>query len=130
MPVDAPEGAAVRVVKVTRPSLQPAENSVVCYLREHKEIAKSYGITSCDGNTSVGSMLLQTLQSQGMDVEWYERLPNDSVVNDEKAVANVRAAGYIKKVTRRPGAHMKPLMERPKVAPPDNAAIARHYIII
>ncbi len=129
MAVDAPEDAAVQKLKVTRASLKPAENSIVCYLRLHPEVAETYGIT-VGGDTSAGSMLLQTLEAQGMDVTWYERLPNNSVVHDNESVANQRAAGYIKTVGKRPGARIKQLSERPKVAPPDKAAIARHHGVL
>jgi hypothetical protein len=74
-PMDVPEAAAVRAVaqsSVSRPSITAAETAVVCYLREHKDVAKTYGIKKVDGNTSVGSMLVQTLEEQGMGVEWYD----------------------------------------------------------
>jgi len=127
MPVDATLLAAVQKVKVTRPSITAAQNSVVCWVRLHSKVAETYGIKDVDLNTSVGSMLLQTLEAQGMDVDWYERLPTGSLANSEDASANQKAAAYIWKVSRRPGARMKPLSERPQVAPPDEAAIVRHH---
>ena len=45
----------------------------------------------------------------------------------QQEAANQRAAAYIKKVSRRPGAHIKQLKDRPTVAPPDKAAIVRHH---
>ena len=116
--------AAVRA-PVVRPSLQPAENALVCYLRLHPSLAATYGIRSCDGNTSIGSMLMQSLESQGMNVAWYERLPAD--VPAANATMNQKAAAWIKSVTRRPGARMKPLSERPEVAPPDRSAVQRAH---
>jgi hypothetical protein len=125
-PMDVPEAAAVRAVaqsSVSRPSITAAETAVVCYLREHKDVAKTYGIKKVDGNTSVGSMLVQTLEEQGMGVEWYERLPNDA----PKEPATKKWASYIKNANKRPRSGLKPLTERPTIAPPDKAAIARHH---
>jgi len=34
-------------------------NAIVCYLRLNPKVAKTYGITKLDRNTSVGSMLMQ-----------------------------------------------------------------------
>ena len=68
-------------------------------------------------------MLMQTLESQGCDVTWLQRLPPGVPSND--ATANEKAACWIKSVTMRPGQRLKQLTERPKVAPTDKAAIVR-----
>ena len=44
---------------------------MLCWLRLHSDVAKTYGIYRCNGKTTLGSMLLQTLQAQGMAVDWY-----------------------------------------------------------
>ena len=77
-------------------------------------------------------MLLQTLNSQGCVVEWYERLP-EPIPADAKP--NNRAAAWIKKVARRPGRRLKSVGERlaelnakDNVAPPPEAAIRRKVL--
>jgi hypothetical protein len=108
-----------------RSSITFAEYALLCWLRLNNEVASSYGIKECHGKTTIGSMLLQTLRAQGMNVEWFQRLP---VGADTDAVGtNEAGAAWIKKATKRPGARMKQLSERPTVAPPDKAAIARHH---
>ena len=98
--------------------------ALMCWLRMHPAVAATYGIKACNGATTMGSMLLQTLWAQGMDVTWHERLPKGTPAADAKP--NEKGAAWIKAVSRRPGAHMKPLEQRPSVAPPDKAAICRH----
>ena len=105
-----------------RPAVTLQEYALFCWLRLHQDVAKTYGIKECNGNTSIGSMLFQTLNAQGMHVDWYERLDAEP-----DGTANEKAAAYIKRVGRRPGAHMKQLSERPEVAPPDHAAVLRHH---
>ena len=61
-------------------------------------------------NTSIGSMLQQMLEAMGMDVVWYEQLPAGA--EDASGNANQEAAVWIKKVSRRPGAHMKQLSQQ------------------
>ena len=75
---------------VTRPGISKSENAVWCWLRLHPEVAKTYGIKACCEDTRIGSMLLQTLEAQGMDVQWYERLPNG--VNADEGTPNERGA--------------------------------------
>ena len=57
------------VAAVHRPSVTPSEFALFCWLRLHPKEAETYGIEKCDGETTIGSMLLQTLRSQGMDVD-------------------------------------------------------------
>ena len=126
MEADAPEPVKKR--SETRATITPECNAIVCYLRLNPKVAKTYGMTKLDRNTSVGSMLMQTLQAQGMAVNWYDRLPNGAL--DEGKTANDKAAAYIKRIHTRPGARMKRLDERPEVAPPDTAAIVRHHGVL
>ena len=121
--------------------LQTHEYAVLAYLRLHPEVAKTYGIETCspgctgcqgkkecagvNGKTSIGWMLCQTLRAQGADVKFYDQLPNG--VSADKPTTNEAAAAYIKSFTRRPGARMKQLSERPEVAPPDHSAVQRHH---
>ena len=121
--------------------LTTAEYALLAYLRLHPDVAKTYGIETCsngctgckkcakcagvNGKTSIGWMLMQTLRAQGMHVEWYSQLPNDTA--DGKPKTNEQAAAWIKSVTRRPGATKKPLSERPEVAPPDHSAVQRKH---
>ena len=62
-----------------RPGVTAAEFSLFCWLRCNEKVAESYGIKNCNGETTIGSMLLQSLRSQGMDVDWYERLPDGAI---------------------------------------------------
>ena len=96
----------------------------MCWLRLHKDVAATYGIKKIDGNTSPMDMLIQTLEAQGCDVDWYERLPH---ALDSKLTANQKAAAFIKSVGRRPGRWLQQLSQRPQVAPPDHAAVLRHH---
>ena len=103
--------------------------SFFCWLRLHPEVAKTYGITDCDGLTTIGSMLLQTLRSQGAAVDWYERLPEEPPAD---AKPNQRAAAWIKKVGTRPSNRLKSVGKRLEelaasdhVAPPPEAAVRR-----
>ena len=123
MEADAPQPVKKR--SGSRAIITPECNAIVCYLRLNPKVAKTYGITALDRNTSVGSMLMQTLQAQGAKVDWYDRLPNGEL--EESKTANDKAAAYIKRIYLRPGARMKRLDERPQVAPPDTAAIVRHH---
>jgi hypothetical protein len=122
---DEEEAAGGSSASVPRVRLKADEYAVVCYLRLHPAVAKTYGIASCSGKTTVGSMLLQTLESQGMGVELYKQLPNGVPADDY--TKNQHGSKWIKDIKRRPGARMKQLSERPEVAPPDKAAIARHH---
>ena len=88
--------------KKHRPIITPTENAVMCFLRLNPKVAKSYGI-DVDGNTSPGSMLLQTLESQGMDVQWFDRMP---AADPKGLTANQKAAAFIKSISRRPGARV------------------------
>ena len=103
-----------------RPAVTHAEYSLFCWLRLNPKVAATYGIKDCNGSTSIGSMLLQTLEAQGMDVKWYDRM--DAAPSGS---ANEKAAAWIQKVGRRPGRHMQQLSERPSVAPPSSAAVLR-----
>ena len=96
------------------------EYALLCWLRLHPDVAKTYGIKRCDGSTSLGSMMLQLLEAMGMDVKWH-----DEYNPPAKGVANVKWASYIKSVTRRPGARQKQLAEWPEVAPPPKAAVIK-----
>ena len=98
--------------------------ATVCYLRLHPSVAKTYGI-KVDGNTSVGSMLMQTLCAQGAGVDWHDRLPDGAHGKDKNA--NQKWSAYIKRIYTRPGGRKKRLDERPEVAPPDNSAMLRHH---
>ena len=111
-----------------RPGITASENAVFCYLRQHPDVAASYGIHDCGDSTTTGSMLQQTLKAQGAQVNWYERLPNGVDPTSKELAPNKRAAVWmIKDMTKRPRSRIKPLSERPEVAPPDKAAIARHH---
>ena len=44
------------------------ENALMCWLRLHPAVAKTFGIEKCHGKTTIGSMLSQTLEAQGMDL--------------------------------------------------------------
>jgi hypothetical protein len=110
------------------PGVTRNEFSFFCWLRLHPEVAATYGIT-CNGKTTIGSMLCQTLNAQGCVVEWYERLP-EAIPADAKP--NERAAAWVKKVSRRPGQRLKNVGERlaaladkDNVAPPREAAVRR-----
>ena len=96
------------------PTVSPAEFALFCWLRLHPKEAATYGIEVCDGKTTIGSMLVQTLRSQGMDVKWHLQVPN-GVINDE-STSNEKGAAFIKSVGVRPGARKKQLSERPEVA--------------
>ena len=100
-----------------------SEYAVMCYLRLHPEVCKSYGIKEHKGlNMSIGAMLLQTLNAQGMRVDWYDQeqpQPKDASPNEKWA------NGWIRSVTRRPGAWLTQLEDRPEVRPPPGAAIIR-----
>ena len=104
------------------------EYALFCWLRLNPSVALTYGI-ECHGKTTIGSMLCQTLKSQGCDVQWYERLPEATPAD---AKPNDRAAAWIKKVSKRPGNRLKNLGERLKalaakdhVTPPVEAAVRR-----
>ena len=107
---------------MVRPQITWTENCLFCWLRLHPKIAETYGIKKCDGNTTIGSMLLQMLEAQGADVKWYERLAPEPT-----GTANEIAAAYIKTFARRPGQWLKQLSQRPEVAPPDHAAVLRRH---
>ena len=106
-----------------RPGVTATEFALFCWLRRNPDVAASYGITQCNGETTIGSLLLQTLKAQGMDVDWFAQVPSGAVTED--STSNEKAASFIKKVTKRPGARMKQLVERPQVAPASNAAVLR-----
>ena len=107
-----------------RPGVTAVEYALFCYLRENPSVAATYGIKQCGKSTTIGSVLRQTLQAQGMGADWYERLPD--AINNEDSTRNERSAAWIKKVTRRPGQRLKQLDERPTIAPPNKAAIQRN----
>ena len=104
---------------VPRGQQTAVETAVVCYLRIHPEVAITYGIKKCNGNTSASSMLMQMLEAQGAGADWYERLPEGATSDDMKH--NDKWAAWIKKFGRRPRAGMKQLVDRPTLAPPDKA---------
>ena len=110
---------------VPRASITPECNAIVCWLRLHPSVAKTYGISEVDGNTSVGSMFMQTLQAQGAAVEWCTNEPDGPLGTGK--TPTVKPAAYINRIYTRPGGRKKRLDERPEVAPPDNAAILRHH---
>ena len=68
----APE---LRKTPKVRAYITAEAQAIVCYLRLHPSVAKTYGI-KVDGNTSVGSMLMQTLCAQGAGVDWHNLLPD------------------------------------------------------
>lgn len=92
-PAAAPKSKAAAPDKRSHVSLH--EYALFCYLRLHPEVAKTYGIKICTGKTTIGSMLLQTLQAQGMHVEWHQRLP--VVAAPPAKGSNEEGASYIKK---------------------------------
>jgi hypothetical protein len=110
-----------------RPGVTNSEFALFSWLRLHPKEAATYGIEVCDGKTTIGSMLVQTLHSQGMDVKWHLQVPN-GVINDE-STSNEKGAAFIKSVGVRPGARKKQLSERPEVAPPSNAAVLRKGVL-
>jgi hypothetical protein len=112
---------------VHRPSITPSEFALFCWLRRNPKVAATYGIEKCDGETTIGSMLLQTLDSQGMDVKWHLQVPNGAITDE--STSNEKGAALIKSVSRRPGARMKQLSQRPCVAPPSNAAVLRNGVL-
>ena len=73
-------------------SLSHEEHALFCWLRLHPDVAATYGIKRCNGMTRVGSMLMQTLEAQGMDVKWYERLPPGTPAADAKS--NEKSAAW------------------------------------
>ena len=117
------------------------EFAVLCYLRQHPDVANTYviktcspGCTGCRGkkacagvnsHTSLGWMLCQTLKAQGADITWYDQLPNG--VSADKPKTNEQGAAWIKSFSRRPGARMEQLSKRPEVAPPDHSAVQRKH---
>ena len=106
-----------------RSAITATEYAVFCKLRLSPTIAESYGIEQCDGKTTIGSMLMQTLEKQGMKATWHERLPNGA--DQYSKSSNEHGARYIKSLDRRPGRWLQQLKDRPKLAPPDNAAVLR-----
>lgn len=93
------------------------EFALLCWLRLHPDVARTYGIYKCNGMTTLGSMLLQTLQAQGMAVDWYSQLPNDAPGEGLPFACNAAGAQYIKKVGKRPGNRLKKIEERVCAAP-------------
>ena len=91
-----------------RVSITSNEFALFCWLRLNPSVASTYGI-ECNGKTTIGSMLCQTLKSQGCDVDWYERQPTEPSADTKP---NERAAAWIKKVGKRPGNRLKNLGER------------------
>jgi hypothetical protein len=105
-----------------------AEYAVFCWLRLHGDVAATYGIKSCNGKTTIGSMLLQLLTALGADIDWHDALPDGS----DELSGNDKAAAFISKFSRRQGRRMKTLRERLQellakdhVAPQATAAIGR-----
>ena len=117
------------------------EFAVLGYMRTHPDIAKTYCMETCspcctgfkgkqrcagiNSKTSIGWMLCQTLKAHGANIEWYYR--HSDGVSAEKPKTNEAAAAYIKAFSRRPGARLKQLTERPEVAPPDHSAVQRAH---
>ena len=95
--------------------------ALVCYLRLHPTIGKTYGIKNIDEKTSVGSMLWQTLGAQGMDMKWWD----NALPADKDATPNAKSAKLVRSMGQRPGARKKQLSERPEMAPPASAAVRR-----
>ena len=116
-------GRERKVATIHRARLNPSEFALVCWLRLNPKVATTYGIEKCDGETTIGSMLLQTLHAQGMDVKWHLQVPNGAITDE--STSNQKGAALIKAVGVRPGARMKQLSERPEIAPPSNAAVRR-----
>ena len=83
---------------VARPGINRSEHAVFCWLRLNPAVAITYGIEECGEDTRIGSMLLQTLEAQGMGVTYFERLPNG--VDADKGTPNERGALWINKVGR------------------------------
>ena len=106
-----------------RPCITREENALFCYLRLHPDVSNTYGIKSCTGKTTIGSMLVQTLHAQGLNIDWYssQQQPQTAAAKG----TNAAGASWVKQVSRRPGARSKQLSERPQVAPTDKAAILR-----
>ena len=100
-PAAAPAAEAPRSV-APRPAHTPGvtkdEFALFCWLRLYPDVCMSRRPTDgirCNGSTTIGSMLVQTLQSQGMAVEWYKQLPGPP---SDTAKPNERAAAFIKRV--------------------------------
>ena len=113
-----------------RPGVSESEHALFCYLRLHPSVAAAYGIKECNGMTTIGSMLSQTLAAQGMAVDWYTQLPNDAP-GHAAVGSNEAGAQYIKKVGTRPGNRLKNLkdrlkeLERSTSAVPETAAVRK-----
>jgi hypothetical protein len=124
-----------------RTGLETREFALLGHLRLNPAVAATYGMKTCspgckgcqgrkkcagvNGKTSIGWMLMQTLHAQGMNIEWHAQLPNGA--SSGKPKTNAEAASWIKSVSRRPGARMNQLQDRPEVAPPDHSAVQRHH---
>ena len=70
---------------VPRASITAECNAIVCWLRLNPVVAKTYGISEVNRDTSVGSMFMQTLQAQGAGIEWHMRLPDGAHAAGKKA---------------------------------------------
>ena len=98
-----------------RVAMTDEEYSLLCKLRVNPGVAKTYGIKACNGLTTVGSMLLQTLQAQGLAVDWYTQLPSSA--GEAASKSNERWAAFIKRLGKRPGNRLKKIEERICSAP-------------
>ena len=80
--------------KATQPDTRPGctfdEFAVFCYLRLNPDIAKTYGIKECGGNTTIGSMLMQALEALGMQVNWHKQLPMSDAALKEMSKGNAK----------------------------------------
>ena len=89
MPSAAPSAAPAAAPPKTKLSadhlvgISNNEYAWLCYLRltQNHAVAASYGITMLNKQTSIGSMLLQTLGTQGVEATLYQRLPNGGLEN-------------------------------------------------
>jgi hypothetical protein len=102
-----------------RQSVSDEEFALQAWLKLHPARAKTYGIHDINGKTRIGSMLRQTLASQGMKEEWYLQVPAGTGGN---VGTNEHAARFVKNLSTRPGNRLKGLKER--LAELENAAAA------
>ena len=105
-----------------RARLTDEEFAIMCWLRTNPKVASKYGITSCNGDTRIGSMLMQVLAWMGAVVEWRETLPASTAALP--ATGNAVAAATIGNLKARSGRKPKADPQPIQHAPPE-AAIHR-----
>lgn len=88
----------------------PREWAIFCWLRINPDVAKSYGIAKCNGQTTMGSMLEQMLRAQGADIDWLDELPESAAALQKGT--NAWSAAFISRFAKRPGRRLKSLRQR------------------